>query len=181
VTDETERDDPNADLTLDEARKFLDLYSSDEFSIRHPLRLGHREKLAIGIALWDRHIKGATYATLSNEIGVSVNTVMRYVRAAQENVLVPTSESARKDDVARTDVLLATWMPRAEAADATHQQLSAVIRLLEHRARLTGSYAPLKVEAEVTEVTQDDLELAEMIRESKAREKLAERALSEPE
>lgn len=47
--------------------------------------------------------------------------------------------------------------------------IDRLLRIQERRAKLEGLDAPVKVEAQVTEVSQVDIEAAEMIREAKAR------------
>lgn len=61
--------------------------------------------------------------------------------------------------------------------DPILRTLDRIVKISESIRRLDGIDAPVKVDATVTEVTQQDIELQEMIREAKARTAREEQAI----
>jgi hypothetical protein len=82
-------------------------------------------------------------------------------------------------EMARLD----SWQARLEAHLHAGEDPVRVVPVLakvsERRCHLTGANAPERVEATVTEITQQDLALAELVREAQAAAAVAEHQLRE--
>lgn len=117
--------------------------------------------------LWERRMRaltmrnaGATYAKIAEQLGVSTVIVRKDVRLALREVVSETAE----DMVARQraillDVTRANY-PAALQGDLGAQ--SAIVKCLEHEAKLFGLYAPTKVAVGVSD-TEFASQAAELI------------------
>lgn len=109
---------------------------------------------------------GASYRAIGEALGVSYETARRMVKAAMDQIPVEQCDYMRKVDGERLDRLQRALWPKAISGN--EKAAITVMRIMERRAKLFGLDAPVKIDATVTEVTQSDLELEEMIREAKA-------------
>lgn len=117
--------------------------------------------------LWERRMRaltmrnaGATYAKIAEQFGVSTLTVRKDVRLALREVVSETAE----DMVARQrgillDMTRANY-PAALQGDMAAQ--SAIVKCLEHEAKLFGLYAPTRVSVGVSD-TEFAAQAAELI------------------
>jgi len=117
--------------------------------------------------LWERRMRaltmrnaGATYAKIAEQFGVSTLTVRKDVRLALREVVSETAE----DMVARQrgillDMTRANY-PAALQGDMAAQ--SAIVKCLEHEAKLFGLYAPTRVNVGVSD-TEFAAQAAELI------------------
>ena len=103
---------------------------------------------------------GATYAKIAEQFGVSTLTVRKDVRLALREVISETAE----DMVARQRGILLD-MTRANYPAALSGDLgaqSAIVKCLEHEAKLFGLYAPTRVNVGVSD-TEFAAQAAELI------------------
>ena len=117
--------------------------------------------------LWERRMRaltmrnaGATYAKIAEQFGVSTLTVRKDVRLALREVISETAE----DMVARQRGILLD-MTRANYPAALQGDLgaqSAIVKCLEHEAKLFGLYAPTRVNVGVSD-TEFAAQAAELI------------------
>lgn len=117
--------------------------------------------------LWERRMRaltmrnaGATYAKIAEQLGVSTLTVRKDVRLALREVIAETAE----DMVARQRAVLLD-MTRANYPAALQGDLgaqNAIVRCLEHEAKLFGLYAPTRVAVGVSD-TEFASQAAELI------------------
>lgn len=117
--------------------------------------------------LWERRMRaltmrnaGATYAKIAEQLGVSTLTVRKDVRLALREVISETAE----DMVARQRAVLLD-MTRANYPAALQGDLgaqNAIVRCLEHEAKLFGLYAPTRVAVGVSD-TEFAAQAAELI------------------
>jgi hypothetical protein len=114
---------------------------------------------------------GASYREIGAALGISHEGARRMVMAAMEQIPVEQCDYMRKVDGERIDRLQRALWPKALGGDV--KAIMAITRLMERRAKLFGLDAPVKVDATVTEVTQADIEMEELIREYKAGEGVA--------
>lgn len=117
--------------------------------------------------LWERRMRaltmrnaGATYAKIAEQFGVTTITVRKDVRLALREVVSETAE----DMVARQrgillDMTRANY-PAALQGDMAAQ--SAIVKCLEHEAKLFGLYAPTRVSVGVSD-TEFAAQAAELI------------------
>lgn len=117
--------------------------------------------------------EGKTYAEIATELGIGVATAHRRVQVACERLISPQVETYRKMQDVDLDYARDQAMKILRTADDPDVRLRAIDRLVrvnERRAKLHGLDAPEKVDATVHAVTQQDLELAELLREEAAKE-----------
>lgn len=121
-------------------------------------------------------LAGHSVRQIAAATGMSRSTVHRreHQGIAQLPVLANADE-LRKVEVARLDRYLAALDQRVQAGDVN--AIQAALRVSDRRSKLLGLDAPIQVEGTFTEVTQEDLELAEMMREAQARVRAQEDAL----
>jgi Homeodomain-like domain len=110
---------------------------------------------------------GASYREIGAALGVTHVTARNWVLTAVDEVKYEQAETMRKVEGTSLDRLQRAMWPEAIQGDA--KAAMAVLRIMERRARLFGLDAPVKVDAQVTEVTQADMEMAELVREAKAK------------
>jgi hypothetical protein len=106
---------------------------------------------------------------IARELGYSSEAVARKdltvaCRAARA-LEVEAAEDRRYLEGLSLDLLEATYMPKAVAGDL--QSAEFVRKIIADRVKLYGCAAPLQVEATVTELTQQDVALQEMISEAR--------------
>jgi hypothetical protein len=125
------------------------------------------------VACWELRLQGHSFAAITALVPgilgypISEPTVRRRVHDHGEELEAGPREAYLRYELDRLDRLTAAVSTAAFAGD-----LGAVDRLLkisESRRRLLGLDAAVKVDATVTEVTQADLELQELLREAQAR------------
>lgn len=117
--------------------------------------------------LWERRMRaltmrnaGATYAKIAEQFGVTTVTIRKDVRLALREVVSETAE----DMVSRQRAILLD-MTRANYPAALQGDLgaqSAIVKCLEHEAKLFGLYAPTRVAVGVSD-TEFASQAAELI------------------
>lgn len=156
---------------------------------RHSGR-GHADRLAMGERVLAGRNDGLTMPMIAAELGISEKTAERYLNLVLATRIPLTVDDFRRQQNDRLDATQRTISENLEMADRLGQlgvdkgsvplieraiairtqQAALQLRLDERRARLNGLDAPVKVDATVTQVDPADAELAEMIREMKAKE-----------
>lgn len=97
---------------------------------------------------------------------MSHQTARNRVEWAVNRIITPSVEELRRVEGERLDVAQRALLPKLATGDPAAVQ--AWTRLSESRRRLFGLDMPIKVDATVTERTQADIALEEMINEVKA-------------
>ncbi len=115
------------------------------------------------------HMKldGYTHAQIAAELGISKGTVANRLAAAQAEYVTPALEEWRTLECQRLDSYLLSL--HSQIRSGSIPAIQTALRIAERRAKLLGLDAPVQVEATVTQTTQEDLELAQIIREAKAK------------
>lgn len=150
-------------------------------------------------------VEGLSYQQIADRLGFTDrSTAAKAAKRALAEVVQEPAEELRKLELERLDDMYRRSYAVLEREHLTVSQgrvvcleneagekvplpddgpvLAAVDRLLkiqDRRAKLLGLDAPTQVQATVTEVTQADLELTDLISEAKARNAVAEQALRE--
>lgn len=120
--------------------------------------------------------------TKFSERHVSMKLVRLRIRDHWKQVEREACEEHLQWELDRLDDLLRRAYAILKDEDDPDVRLKAMDRMLkigERRSKLLGLDAPQRVDATVTETTQADLELDEMVREAKARNALKEQELRE--
>jgi hypothetical protein len=94
------------------------------------------------------------------------STVQDRIDAAIAELVTPLAEEARRLDLERLDVWLAKLNEQIDRGYQVARSIEVAARILERRAKLLGIDAPEKIEATITEITQEDVALAELVAEA---------------
>lgn len=148
-----------------------------------------RDRLAEGERMLVDRAHGMTLTQLAEKYQCHPNTVGKRLKSALDARLATTVDAYREQENASLDHLAqrqadALALVERSIADALEAKrftealsllerlervTNTMLRLQERRARLNGLDRPVQVDMTVTEVTEQDRELAEMIREAQAR------------
>lgn len=112
--------------------------------------------------------KGMSVRAIAAALKMTPSTVQGRLQAAFAELVLPAAEEVRKLDLERVDSYLKRLEDRLEQGEDPVRVIPIALKALERRAKLTGADAPILVDATVTETTQQDLELQEMLRDAKA-------------
>lgn len=132
-------------------------------------------------AVIDARVKGGTLRDIADAYGISHETVRKWCgeaiksRRAEIDVVGLRVEAAMHLEAARREA----WKLHAagEAAQMPKVMLDSLTQVGQHtmaHARLMGLLMPTKVDVQVTELSQAELELQEMLREAQAKAAAAE-------
>jgi transcriptional regulator with XRE-family HTH domain len=116
---------------------------------------------------FEMRVKGLSLRDIARELGVSYQTVSNRIEFANKLIILPGVVERRAMENERLDRLWEKLQPKVERADT--RAIEVAIKLLERRAKLNGLDAPTQHDVKVHEVTQRDLELAELTREAMMR------------
>lgn len=122
-------------------------------------------------------LAGKTYEQIAAEVSLSVGTVYTRVQARLAQRVQPLADELRSIEVDRLDRWLVKLDAQIQAGTAVARNVEVGVKVSERRSKLLGIDAPEKIEATVTEVTQEDLALAELVREAQAAAAVAEAQL----
>ena len=132
------------------------------------------------IRCYELRLAGKSLDAIAKEVKLSKGTVHNRIQAHIEQRVQPLADELRAIEVDRLDRYLArldAQIQDDEAAGRAARNIEVAVKVSERRAKLLGIDAPERVEATVTEVTQEDLALAELVREAQAAAAVAEAQL----
>ncbi|WP_455362001.1 hypothetical protein [Streptomyces sp. SYSU K21746] len=133
-------------------------------------RIGAEQAACLALRL-----EGHTYRDIANRLHLSIGTAFNRVRDAVDLEVSPKADELRALELARLDLYLTRLAPKITKGD--DRAINTAVRISESRRRMLGLDQPVAVHATVHEVTQQDLELQEMIRAARARVALEEQQL----
>lgn len=133
-------------------------------------QLAERDEL-----IWQLRLQGLSLRQIGAKVGLSHPSVHDILQTGYQERIYPKVDEQRALELERLDTWLCKLQPGIDQGD--DKAIATALRISERRARLVGMDAPTRVHAEVTEVTQQDLELQEMLREAQAREAVKESQL----
>lgn len=123
-------------------------------------------------AVWEYRLRGVPMADICAALNVPSSTAYRWLkdigeaRVEQSASALLTTELARIDHwQSQLELQLEEQIEKGRNAARTVEVLS---KLSERRAKLLGMDKPTQIEAAVTEVTQEDLAAAALVREAQA-------------
>lgn len=118
-------------------------------------------------------LTGLTYRAMSSELDISFKTAERRVKRALNRRLAPKVDEYRAMEDERILFVIAKLIVIADNDDVKAADriaaYNSILRASAQRAALHGLNAPVKVDATVVTVSQEDLEMQELIREAKMR------------
>jgi hypothetical protein len=91
---------------------------------------------------------GATYDEIARATGYATaqGAYLAYGRALKRTLNAAGAEEAREMELDRLDRLQRTWWPKAISGD--DKATDRVLKIMEHRAKYLGLYAPTKMQVE---------------------------------
>lgn len=152
------------ELTYADAEKLLEGLSLDDAEWRQWGKRSDRERLAIGLVVLQRHLKGKSLRAIGEELNIPYATCQRYKERALSSIQLPTVDAARKEELNRLDAIIAAVWPAVESGD--EKAISSYMKVSERRAKLLGLDKPIQVESTVTEISETERELQQMIRQT---------------
>ena len=126
---------------------------------------------------YELKLAGWSYQRIATETGLAVGTVHNRIQARIEQRVQPLADELRAIEVDRLDRYLAKLDAQIQEDRSLARNVEVAVKVAERRAKLLGIDAPEKVEATVTEVTQEDIALAELVAEARAASAIEEARL----
>jgi predicted transcriptional regulator len=149
--------------------------ASNPYSRSNPV-----ERAELRVQAYDLKLKGWSLRRIGAEIGVSHVTVKTYIDEEVESRTIPLLNEVVQMELDRYDRYLARLEEAMDDEKADVAKLIAsAVRVSEARRKLLGYDAPQRVEATVHQVSETDVELAEIVREATVRAALEERQANE--
>jgi hypothetical protein len=112
--------------------------------------------------------RGETYKEIGIELGISISTAHKWVEEEMKKVITPAAEDAVRMELIRYDQMLTRLDDRLKAGGDAERLIPTMLRVSKARRELLGLDQPVRVDAQVHEVTQVDLGIQEMVREAQA-------------
>ena len=120
---------------------------------------------------YDLRLKGWTIRNIAKELECSVGSVHGWLQNAMNERIAEAGEDLRKLELDRLDSYLQKVECALDQPDADLPKLlGTALRVGERRAKLLGLDAPERIDASVTQIGKDDVELMELLNEAKARQ-----------
>ncbi len=127
--------------------------------------------------LFELRLQGYSYREMAKMaeghfgLKMSHETARQRVERAIDERVRPKAEQYVEEELARLD----RYLTKLEAGVALGDEkaVNAALRVSERRAKLLGLDQPVKADVQVTQVTQEDLELQELVREAQVARALA--------
>ena len=129
------------------------------------------------IQCYELRLTGMSIDGIAAATGIPRSTVSDRIQSHIKLQIQPLADELRAIEVARLDRYLEKLDAQIQEDRAVARNTEVAVKVAERRAKLLGIDAPEKVEAIVTQVTQEDIALAELIREAQAAAAVAESRL----
>jgi hypothetical protein len=122
-------------------------------------------------------LDGLSFRAIAEVTGIPLATVHERITAAITADVSPKADELRVLECARLDAYLARLQPKIVEGD--DRAINTAVRISESRRKLLGLDMPTRIEASVLshEVTPQDIELQELLREAKAKNAVTEAAI----
>jgi len=159
------------ELTYQDAQSIVDTLSLDPSAWTSYKQRSESERLALGVVILQKILKGKSLRTIEKELGIPRATVARYRDKALESIALPTVDAARKEEIERLDILMEAVWPSAETGD--DKAIANYLKISERKAKLLGLDKPLEINSTVVEITAQERELQEMLAQAERDEKMA--------
>jgi hypothetical protein len=143
----------------------------------------NRPKTKAERAIWTMKVgtyaveSGKSQRAVAEHFGMSSGRVNAFLKDFWATVTLPQAEEHRKHEINIVDKMIDAWLPAASSGD--EKAAAIVAKFLDRRARLTGSDAPVQVEARVIEETAQERELRQFLEQEERDQKMREAELRE--
>jgi hypothetical protein len=164
-------------LTFNEASKLIESLNLDQTEWRHWAKRTDGERLALGLVILQRHLKGKSMRTIEAELGIPLATCQRYKERALSSLQMPTVEEARREELERLEAIIVAIWPNVEAGDK--DAIASYMKVSERKAKMLGWDKPIEISSTVVEITQQERELQDMLAQAERDQKMIEAQLSQ--
>lgn len=133
---------------------------------------------------FDLRVAGQRIDQISLALGISEGTVVNRLVAGAKMAVSPSLEAYRAQQDARLDAILSGLLASIPLAGGMNPQIAmALVRVEERRAKLHGLDAPTQVRLDgtITEVSQQEREMADLLAQAERDNKLREHGLNLPQ
>lgn len=120
------------------------------------------------IQAWEMHARRISNEKIAIELGVCDDTVATFIKECYQEILLPNIAEAVKQDLQLLDQTIEIARGQYEKTKDP-KDYEALDKMLIRRAKMIGYDAPDKLNVNVVEVTQADIELSELLNERKMR------------
>jgi transposase len=145
---------------------------------RNPAALPNPARIADEQAkCFDLKRMGMSVRAIAAELNMSSATVQRRLQDAYDELVMPVAAEVKKMELERLDSYLLRLEKRLQQGEDPIRVVPVAMKVLERRARYLGLDEPEKIDATVHEVSQQDLAIAELVREAQAQAANQESAL----
>lgn len=169
----------SSDLTYKDAVALVETLQADGIQWRHWSKRSDSERLAIGIVILQKHLKGKSMRTIGEELDVPYATCQRYKERALQAITLPTVEEARKEELGRLDAIIAAIWPRVEEGDK--DAVASYMKVSERKAKMLGWDKPIEVNQTVTEISAQEMELKQIMEQAERDSKMQEMEILDAE
>ena len=131
------------------------------------------------IRCYELRLTGMSIRNIAKATGLSVGCVHNRIQAEIRQRVLPLAEEVRQMELDRLDRWLTKLDAQIQQNQSVARNVEVAVKVAERRARLLGIDAPERIDATVHEVSQEDVALAELIREEQAKAALVEQQMRE--
>lgn len=164
-------------LTFDEASKLIESLNLDQTEWRHWAKRTDGERLALGLVILQRHLKGKSMRTIESELGIPLATCQRYKERALASLQMPTVEEARREELERLEAIITAIWPSVESGDK--DAIASYMKVSERKAKMLGWDKPIEINQTVTEISQQEMELKALLAQTERDMAIEEAKLKE--
>jgi DNA-binding CsgD family transcriptional regulator len=125
---------------------------------------------------WNWRMRGATVDQIADNMGINRTTVVNYLNAAMDARALPDRVQQLRLELDRLDRYQYALDVQIAGGLFIARNVEVAVRLMERRAKLLGLDAPEQINAAITQVGPEDLEVVELVNAARARLALVERA-----
>jgi transposase len=128
----------------------------------------------------DLRLTGLSYQQIADRMDISTATAHRRVTDAIEATIFPAADQVRKQELMRLDQLYLRLLQQSAREGDIAKVAPHLLRVQERRSKLLGLDAPERAQIQVTETTQADLAIQDLLSEARAKAELEAAALAVP-
>lgn len=161
------------ELSFKDAEALIEQLKLDTSEWRTYSKRSESERLALGLVILQKVLKGKTMRDIEAETGIPLATAQRYKERALMSVQLPTVDAARQEELARLDAIIKAVWPMVETGDK--DAIASYMKVSERRAKLLGLDRPIQIDQTVTEVSAQEMELKQLLAQAE-RDALVEAA-----
>lgn len=115
---------------------------------------------------WDLRLKGYSYRAIGKQMGIGHETARRWVEEVWATKSIPMAEQVRSQEFERLMRYLEKLDSYIDMGSEKH--ISIAIKISERLCRMTGADIPVTQHVAITETTQTDLEVMDLINSVRA-------------